>query len=113
MDAMDKYRNMSNIDHRKIEPKIGFVSIKTLIIMLVAPTMSFNMLQSLNFPLIASLIITILIVGFAIYCLAKTKNNPVEGNFKLLLYAVVMNKKRYFPLDRIKSYQDKNKKSLY
>lgn len=102
---------MSNINTQKVAVKIGFVPAKTLIILVVAPAMAYNFMTAIGMQMIESIIVTIIAVIFAIFCLAKNKYNPVEGNFRLMINAVLMDQKKYFPLDRIRDYQQNSKNS--
>ncbi|MBA1392589.1 hypothetical protein EQ500_01565 [Lactobacillus sp. XV13L] len=110
---MNKYQHMSNINTQRVAVKIGVVSAKALIILVVAPAMAFNFMTAIGMQMIESIIVTIIAVIFAIFCLAKDKYNPVEGNFKLMINAVLMDQKKYFPLDRIRDYDQNNSKNSY
>lgn len=103
---MDKYRNMKNIKSAKVRVKIGSIDIMSLMIIVLVPIMFYQLGSLLGMGVVQSVIFAMIVFGLTLFCMTKTKRNPVEANIKVMLYALLMDQKRYFPLDHLRDYSE-------
>lgn len=103
---MDKYQNMRNVQSAKVRIKLGEFDLIYLLVMVLVPILIYNVMQYIHAGVLQSVLVTVFSLVFTIFCVSKSKNNPKEPNIKVMLYAVLMDQKNYYPLDKLRDYQN-------
>lgn len=110
MDPLDGYRNMTNISSDKVALKIGSISIFNLFVLILVPFGMIEICTAFKMNLIVEGFMTLWAFVLAVFCIVKTKNNPVQANIKVVLFSLLMDQRVYKPLDSQEEYNAKMKK---